>query len=104
MITIFETNLIFIKFNHHRKVTNYWKEPNIMFVKVLLLSTIFLSVAVAGLGIRMLLKAHGRFPETHVSRNAEMRKRGISCVRDTDVGCNPSDDYTGCSTCGERRL
>ena len=75
-----------------------------MFLKLLILSVIFLSVAAAGFGIRMLIKSHGRFPETHVSKNAEMRKRGITCARDTDVGCNPSDDYTECSTCGERRL
>jgi hypothetical protein len=75
-----------------------------MFLKLLILSAIFLSIAAAGLGIRMLLKSYGRFPETHISRNAEMRKRGITCAQETDVGCTPSDDYAGCSTCGEKRL
>lgn len=75
-----------------------------MFLKLLILSAIFLSIAAAGFGIRMLLKSHGRFPETHISRNEEMRKRGITCAQETDVGCNPSNDYTGCSNCGERRL
>ncbi|MFA5819699.1 MAG: hypothetical protein WC854_10540 [Bacteroidales bacterium] len=75
-----------------------------MFLKLLILSAIFLSIAAAGFGIRMLLKSHGRFPETHISRNAEMRKRGITCAQETDVGCTPSDDNAGCSTCSEKRL
>jgi hypothetical protein len=75
-----------------------------MFLKLLILSAIFLSIAAAGFGIRMLLKSHGRFPETHISRNPEMRKRGITCAQETDIGCHSSNDYTGCSNCGERRL
>ena len=75
-----------------------------MFLKLLILSVIFLSVALVGLGIRMLLKAHGRFPETHVSRNMEMRKRGITCARQTDIGCNPADGFPGCSSCDIKGL
>jgi hypothetical protein len=56
------------------------------------------------LGIRILVKSHGRFPETHVGRNKEMRKRGITCAQHTEIGCNPSDDVSGCSTCGIKRL
>ena len=74
-----------------------------MFLKLLILSSLFLAIAVIGFGIRMLLKSHGRFPETHISRNPEMRKRGISCAQKNDVGCNPSADYQGCSGCGEGR-
>jgi hypothetical protein len=73
-----------------------------MFLKLLILSAIFLSVAAIGLGIRMLLKSHGQFPETHISRNVEMRKRGITCAQQTDTGCNPTENYPGCSTCGRK--
>jgi hypothetical protein len=72
-----------------------------MFIKLLILSAIFLSLAAAGFGIRTLLKSHGRFPETHVSRNPEMRKRGITCAQQTDTGCNPTDGFPGCSSCSE---
>jgi hypothetical protein len=72
-----------------------------MFLKLLILSAIFLSIAAAGFGIRMLIKANGRFPETHVSRNPEMRKRGITCAQETDTGCNPSDGFPGCAACGK---
>ena len=75
-----------------------------MFLKLLILSAIFLLIAAAGLGIRMLIKSQGRFPETHVSRNPEMRKRGITCAQETDTGCHSSEDFPGCATCSEKRL
>ena len=71
-----------------------------MFLKLLGLSAIFLSLAALGMGVRMLLKKGSGFPETHISRNKEMRKRGIKCAQETDIGCSPSDDFPGCATCG----
>ena len=70
-----------------------------MFLKLLILSIIFISIAAIGFGIRMLIKSNGRFPETHVSRNPEMRKRGITCAQQNDIGCNPTDDFPGCASC-----
>lgn len=75
-----------------------------MFLKLLILSAIFLSVAAAGLGIRMLLKIQGKFPETHISRNPAMRKKGITCAQQTDIGCNTTDGFPGCSSCSGRGL
>ncbi len=75
-----------------------------MFLKLLILSAIFLSIAIIGFGIRMLIKSQGKFPETHISRNPEMKKRGIKCAQHNDIGCNPVDDLPGCATCGERRF
>jgi hypothetical protein len=75
-----------------------------MFLKLLILSAIFLSIAAAGFGIRILLKSHGRFPETHISRNPEMRKRGITCAQETNIGCHSSDDFPGCDTCKGKGL
>jgi hypothetical protein len=72
-----------------------------MFLKLLIVSIVFLLIAFAGLGIRMLLRPGGKFPETHISRNKEMQKRGIGCAQDTDIGCIPSDDSQVCSVCGQ---
>lgn len=69
-----------------------------MFVKLLIITLFFTAVALAALGINMLIKKHGRFPETHISRNREMRKRGISCAQHTNLGCSPSDS-NACSSC-----
>ncbi len=71
-----------------------------MFIKLLIISIVLLAVSGLFFGVRMLLKKNGRFPETHVGRNREMRKRGISCAQDTNIGCTPSDDFSSCSTCG----
>lgn len=65
-----------------------------MIIKIILLSVILLAVAAAAFGIRMLLKPKGRFPELHISGNPEMKKRGITCASQTDVGCS-----SGCN-CG----
>ncbi|OFY38434.1 MAG: hypothetical protein A2Z69_01880 [Bacteroidetes bacterium RBG_13_44_24] len=73
-----------------------------MLIKLLLISTLLLALAFAFLGIRILLKPSGKFPETHISRNREMRKRGLTCAQETDIGCNPGDNFEGCSTCRER--
>jgi hypothetical protein len=75
-----------------------------MFIKLLIISTLLILVSFIFFGIRILLKSNGKFPETHISRNKEMQKRGISCAQDTNIGCNPSDDLTGCATCGKRIL
>jgi len=75
-----------------------------MFIKLLILSSIFIAIVFAGFGIRMLLKTNGSFPETHVSRNPEMRKRGISCAQQTDTACHSSEGFPGCSTCSGGRL
>jgi hypothetical protein len=70
-----------------------------MFLKLLILSIIALAITGAGFGIRMLLKPNGRFPNTHISGNSEMRKRGITCAQQTDTGCNSTEGFPGCSTC-----
>ena len=70
-----------------------------MFIKLLILSIVLIAMALLGLGISMLIKPHGRFPETHISRNKEMRKRGISCAQHTDTGCKPLDGINGCAGC-----
>ena len=72
-----------------------------MFVKLLIISAIILAVSAIFFGIRILLKKNGQFPETHVSRNKEMQKRGITCAQDTNIGCTPYD-FGNCSTCGKK--
>lgn len=70
-----------------------------MFIKLLILSIVFVTVALLGLAVKILFTRGGRFPETHVGRNKEMAKRGIKCAQSIDVGCHPSDDFPGCSSC-----
>jgi len=70
-----------------------------MFFQLLLLTLVLVSISLAGLGVRLLLQPHSRFPETHISRNSEMQRRGITCAKDTDTGCQPGENNEGCSGC-----
>jgi hypothetical protein len=70
-------------------------KATVMFLKLIIISAVLLLFALAGLGIGILLKPKGRFPEIHVGRNREMCKRGLGCARQTDVGCNPVGSKDG---------
>ena len=56
-----------------------------MLLKLLIISSILVGLAMAGLAITILLKPRGQFPNTHISHNKEMRKRGITCAQHTDT-------------------
>ena len=72
-----------------------------MFIKLLIISAVLIALSMLGLGISMLIKRGGRFPDTHISHNKEMRKRGITCAQNSDTGCNPIDGVNGCCAgCG----
>ncbi len=73
-----------------------------MIIKLLIITLVVILISVAFLGIRMLIKKDGRFPDTHVGHNREMKKRGIRCAQHNDLGCNPTSDFPGCSSCSER--
>ncbi len=71
-----------------------------MFIKLMLLSFVFVVIALLGLAVKILFSKARRFPETHVGRNKEMARRGIRCAQSIDTGCNPTDNFPGCSSCG----
>jgi len=48
-----------------------------VFLKIFGITLFFILVAFAGLATKILLKKNGRFPNTHVGRSKEMKKRGI---------------------------
>ncbi len=73
-----------------------------MIIKLLIITLVVILISVAFLGIRMLVKKDGRFPDTHVGHNSEMKKRGIRCAQHNDIGCNPTADFPGCSSCAAR--
>lgn len=70
-----------------------------MFIKLLVISILFLGLALLGMSLGILLKPGGRFPETHVGRNKEMRKLGIKCSRHVDTGCISCSAGSACSSC-----
>jgi len=88
--------------DHKCKVNNYKRLPKEMFLKLLIFSLIVIAIASIGFGIRMLIKPEGRFPDTHVGHNKEMRKRGIKCAQHIDAGCHSTEGYPGCPSCNTR--
>ena len=70
-----------------------------MFIKLILFTVLFVALAFAGLAISMLVKKGGKFPDTHISHNREMRRRGISCAQHTDTGSRPAGNAGGCAGC-----
>ena len=55
-----------------------------MLVVIFVITFILLGIALVGLGITILIKKNGTFPETHIGKNKEMKKRGIYCANTTD--------------------
>ncbi len=68
-------------------------------MKTLILSIILMGLAFAGFAITILLKKGGKFPDTHVGHNKEMKKRGLSCANNENMGCNSVGDKSSCSSC-----
>lgn len=45
---------------------------------------LIVAICIALLALQILLKKDGKFPNTHVSSNPAMRKKGIKCVQAQD--------------------
>ncbi|HEY3388951.1 MAG TPA: hypothetical protein VGK38_05225 [Prolixibacteraceae bacterium] len=53
-------------------------------LKVVLIVIALVSTAILALSIRIVLVKDGKFPETHISRNPEMKKKSIHGVKTMD--------------------
>jgi hypothetical protein len=64
---------------------------------------VVLGLCFLGLGVGIFFSRKGKFPETEVGNNPEMRKRGIKCAKQEEVelwqGKN-GDDASSCVGCG----
>jgi len=72
-----------------------------MFIKLLIPAILVVGIALLFLGIRMLIQKNGKFPETEVGKNKEMRKLGLQCARAEEIRCRREIERgDGCSSCG----
>ncbi len=55
--------------------------------ETLLISLLLTGIAVVGLSIGILLRKGGKFPDTHVGHNPNMKKLGIGCSQDESCLC-----------------
>jgi len=53
-------------------------------VQMIAVTAVLLLAGVVGMAITILVKKNGRFPETHIGHNREMRKRKIHCAKTWD--------------------
>lgn len=53
-------------------------------IKTFLIAIAFLGVAILLFGVKIFFTKNGKFPNSHVSGNKEMRKRGVTCVQSQD--------------------
>ncbi len=68
-----------------------------MMVQVFLIVFVLIALSFAGLGISIWIK--GKFPDTHVGHNPEMKKLGISCAKNEDALCQGRKDSDKCDGC-----
>ena len=56
-----------------------------------------LVIALAGLSIGIFIK--GKFPDTHIEHNRELKKMGISCAKNDSSLCQGQKQTSACEKC-----
>jgi hypothetical protein len=65
-------------------------------LKVIIISSILLGIAFLGLAFRILFIRNGRFPQTSIGKNEQMRQLGITCVKHDEMKCYKNGGEGGC--------
>ncbi len=65
--------------------------------QLFLIVAILIAIAFVGLGIGILIK--GKFPDTHVGHNPNMKKMGITCAKNESALCQGRPQSGGCEGC-----
>ena len=77
-------------------------------MKVFIAALALVAFCVFGLCFNIIFRKNGKFPETEIENNREMRKRGIKCAKEEEIkiwgkkgpGGKPECSDGGCSSCG----
>lgn len=51
----------------------------------ILIVSALLGLCFLGLGVNVFFRKNGKFPETEIERNREMRRRGIYCAKEVEM-------------------
>jgi len=76
-------------------------------MEILLAAVILVGLCVFGLCFNIIFRKDGKFPETEIENNKEMRKRGIKCAKEEEMRLwgprkkdgTPECDEGGCGSC-----
>ena len=76
-------------------------------MKVFIAALVLVGLCVFGLCFNIIFRKDGKFPETEIENNREMRKRGIKCAKEEikiwgkkGPDGKPECSDGGCSSCG----
>ena len=70
--------------NHKKSLTGDNITKLMEMFRTLLFTLLIIAICVALLAVKVIFLKNGRFPNTHVSGNKAMRKRGIKCAQSQD--------------------
>ncbi len=77
-----------------------------MFIELILLSLGILFIAFLAMGARVFFTKKGKFPDSSIGKNKELRKRGIICAKHEEIHCRRQidraaavDSTEGCAGC-----
>ena len=76
-------------------------------MEILIAAIILVGLCVIGMCFNIIFRKNGHFPETEISSNREMRKRGIRCAKEDELRIwgrrhgkeNPTCSDLGCGDC-----
>ena len=82
----------------------------ILYMKVFIAALVLVALCVIGLCFNIIFRKDGKFPETEIENNREMRKRGIKCAKEEEKKIwgkkgpdgKPECSDGGCSSCGTK--
>ena len=76
-------------------------------------AVILVALCIFAMCFNIIFRKDGKFPETEIEKNEEMRKRGIKCAKEEEMkiwgrknpdGTPAGCDEGGCAGCGSRDI
>lgn len=80
-------------------------------MEIFVAAIVLVALCIFGMCFNIIFRKNGKFPETEIEKNVEMRKRGIKCAKEEEIRLwgrkgpdgKPVDcDEGGCASCGSR--
>lgn len=72
-------------------------------MKIFIAALLLVGICIIGLCFNIIFRKNGKFPETEIERNKEMRKLGIKCAKEDELkmwGRRNGKKYPSCSDIG----
>ena len=77
-------------------------------MEIFIAALVLIALCVTGLCFNIIFRKDGKFPETEIENNKEMRKRGIKCAKEDEIKMwgkkkkdgTPECNESGCASCG----